>query len=289
MAKTKISWTDYSWPVLNGCRRKSTGCEKCYAERLTATRLRHLPQYAGLATYGANGAQWSGETRLNVDELSKPLTWRKPRRIFVCQMGDLFYERNTNEQIAAVCGVIAACPQHEFQICTKRPERAAEWYEWIKTQGSHPETSVLHCATAHLEMPPSPPVYRWPLPNLHLLTSCENQQYADERIPWLLKCPAAVRGVSLEPLLGPIDISPLLRLQDLPQGEQNLWVILGCESGPKRRPCELEWMLSLVEQCREAGVPVHVKQVSIDGRVSHDMSEWPEALRVRMWPGEAWT
>ena len=155
MGKTSIEWTDVSWPVINGCRRVSRGCENCYAERLAATRLAHLPKYQGLAVIkrgppkvlrrdfadgsvglrqvdGKARPQWTGEARLWAKDLDMPLRLRKPSRIFVCDMGDLFYEEVPDEQIAAVFGVMAACPQHTFQVLTKRPERMREWFRWVE-------------------------------------------------------------------------------------------------------------------------------------------------------------
>ena len=119
--------------------------------------------------------------------------------------------------------------------------------------------------------------------------TAENQRRADERIPVLLQTPAAVRWVSLEPLLGPIDLNKRELLIDKRRFKYTLgnyldWVVVGCESGPKRRPCKIEWVREIVEQCRDAGVPVFVKQLSINGKVSHDMDEWPEDLRVREYP-----
>jgi protein gp37 len=129
MAKnTPIEWTDHSWPVLNGCRRKSEGCRNCYAERLISTRLRNMPKYKGLAVYSEGGPRWTGASRLWVPDLVMPLKLRKPSKIFVADMGDLFFEENSFEDIAAIFGVMAACPQHTFQVLTKRPERAAEWF-----------------------------------------------------------------------------------------------------------------------------------------------------------------
>jgi hypothetical protein len=153
---------------------------------------------------------------------------------------------------------------------------------------------------------------RWPLPNVHLIATCEDQQRADERIPLLAWCRAAVRGVSLEPLLGPIDLTPQLfvgreggwEYEGSPRNRLD-WVIVGCESGPKRRPCDWHWQVAIVDQCRRAGVPVFVKQISVDvgvgggrpyhrhwlTRVSKDPTEsggWPADLRVRMFPGEKW-
>src|SRR5574340_367469 len=109
MGKTSIEWTDYSWPVINGCAPASPGCVHCYAERLTATRLRNQPRYKGLAVY-EGAPRWTRKSRLDLKALAEPLGWKKPRRVFVCDMGDLFYEENPDLEIAAVHGIIAATP-----------------------------------------------------------------------------------------------------------------------------------------------------------------------------------
>jgi protein gp37 len=127
MGKTTIAWTDYSWPIINGCRRVSAGCENCYAERLTATRLSKTPKYAELAVFGKNGPRWTGKTRLWAPHLDLPLKIRKPSRIFVADMGDLFYEGVADETIDHVFAVMMLAPHHIYQVLTKRPERMREY------------------------------------------------------------------------------------------------------------------------------------------------------------------
>lgn len=293
MAKTSIEWTDYSWPVINGCRRKSAGCVNCYAERLASTRLRHTERYKGLATYSEHGPRWTGESRLDRIELAKPLSWKSPRRIFVCDMGDLFYEGNSFEQIAAVYGVIAACPHHTFQILTKRAERMVEFYEWCEKRGTDglsmfPDDpsdwrirQMLNVAVRRNGANMSKHQNHggpWPLPNLHLGVSVENQD-ATDRIEKLLRCPAAVRWVSAEPLLGSIDLTDVTSWSDTGReqwdtlrreyddelgrdGPRLDWVVVGGESGPDARPMHPDWARSLRDQCRSAGVPFFFKQMS---------------------------
>lgn len=330
MGVTSIEWTDLSWAVVNGCRRKSAGCEACYAERLAATRLRHMPQYKGLAVYGKNGPRWTGETRLWTPYLTMPLRRRKPSRIFVADMGDLFYEGVTDIDVAAVWGVMAACPQHTFQILTKRPERMLSWLteympalamdeRGIASAPCEHET-VLRAAfdalggdegegrrlasawdrmrAAQRTRESGAP---WPLPNVWLGTSVEDQKTANDRIPSLLQTPAAVRFVSYEPALGPVDFTRIsrsnvgrnaLRVEPrlwnglTPRPEQYLdWIIVGGEAGPGARPFDLAWARSTVKQCREAGARAFVKQLGAnvrdvnDGRFSGDEDE-PHA-----WPG----
>ena len=142
MGKTSIEWTDHSWPIINGCRRISPGCGGargvggCYAERLISTRLSKTKKYGGLARFGKNGPQWTGATRLWLPDLDMPIRLRKPSRIFVADMGDLFYEAVTNEEIAAVFGVMAAASHHTFQVLTKRATRMREWFELPGTPAS---------------------------------------------------------------------------------------------------------------------------------------------------------
>lgn len=287
MGVTSIEWTDVSWPVVNGCRRKSPGCENCYAERLAATRLSKTAKYRGLAIYGQNGPRWAGESRLWVKDLDMPLRLKKPSRIFVADMGDLFYERVTNEEIAAVFGVMAASPRHTFQVLTKRPERMLEWFKWVnRTRSSM--TSADFCTAAAVNRGVKVPMVSdacwwercgvWPLPNVHIGVSVEDQKRADERIPLLLQTPAALRFLSVEPLLEAVRIRGLIMSSPRPGececghghgftrcpntggvaraidprrspscpgfrravGEGIHWCIVGGESGPGSRPCHVD-------------------------------------------------
>lgn len=210
---TGIEWSDATWNPVTGCTRVSEGCRNCYAERLAATRLAHLPAYDGVARMTPEGPRWTGLVRFDTDRLAIPLRWRKPRRVFVNSMSDLFHEALTNEEIAAVFGVMAACPQHVFQILTKRPARMLEWFGWVESMSR--DRAWPWCRVCMLRyISPSHDSYGpqtrtpWPLPNVWLGVSAEDQATADDRIPILLQTPAAVRWVSAEPLLGPIDVRP---------------------------------------------------------------------------------
>jgi protein gp37 len=332
--KTSIEWTDVSWPLANGCRRISPGCENCYAERLTATRLSKTPKYQGLAVFGQNGPRWTGRTRLWEADLFMPIRLRKPSRIFVADMGDLFYEGFTDQQIAAVFGVMAAAPRHTFQMLTKRADRMARWFDWVVDRSKEHrcrERDTVHRALvetsrgsighgkweAIFDNGANP---GWPLPNVHLGVSAESQKYADERIPLLLQTPAALRWISAEPLLGPVDVSKWLtrtepaRIQAFTPEAKAVygaepidgtltrsgidWVVVGGESGSGAREFRLSWAKSLIERCRSAKVPVFMKQVGANvtfnvpgyvvrdfaSRKGGDPSEWPEDLRVREMP-----
>ncbi len=328
---TTIEWTEKVWNPVVGCSRVSAGCEHCYAERVAHRQMQSA--HEGLTVLGKHGPRWNGTVRTLPERLEQPLRWRKPRRIFVNSMSDLFHEAVPFEFVAAVFGVMAACPQHTFQVLTKRLERAREFVAWFGAEaelyGPH---AVLHVAlgayfnAVHIPSGGGLACERvcemgwdleWPLPNVHLGVSCEDQATADERIPILLELPAAVRWVSLEPMLGAVNLQQLVhrfRGNTRTRGVDALfpsfgprldWVVIGGESGPGARPFDLAWARSVTEQCERAGVPVFVKQLGahpvnsacIDGvsrppgvpvplrdRKGGDMSEWPADLRVREFP-----
>lgn len=235
MSETKIPWTNRTWNPVTGCTPVSAGCKNCYA-RTMARRLKAM----GVEKYRNEFA-----VTCHPECLDEPLHWRKPRMVFVCSMGDLFHKDVPDEFIEETYSTMYESTQHTFQVLTKRPERMLDF---------HSKSMYLLNA---------------PFENLWIGTSAENQPTFDDRIRHLLPIPAAVRFVSLEPLLSPIDIPPSVL-------KQISWVIVGCESGPKRRPCRIEWIQSIVQQCDEAGVPVFVKQISINGRVSRNPAEWPK-------------
>jgi len=258
---TGIEWTDATWNPITGCTKISEGCRNCYAERM-ARRL------AGRCGYPE--APHHFDVTLHPDKLDQPLRWKKPRRVFVCSMSDFFHPMIPLEFQVRAFLVMRQCPQHTFQVLTKRAELMA----------------MMEYAAG---MPR--------LENLWLGVTTENQEQADKRIPLLLQTPAAVRFVSVEPMLGAINLdlhlwehSPVstggIGGCDYVLVPRNLlsWIIIGCESGPNRRPMELEWALDLVRQCDAAEVPVFVKQIPVDGRVSHDPTEWPAELQRREYP-----
>jgi protein gp37 len=268
-----IEWTDTTWNPLRGCRRVSPGCEHCYAERQAARPILSGPgkPYDGLVTLGRQGPRWTGDTA-GPDHLDEPLHWRAPRRVFVCSMSDLFYGAHTNEAIAQVFSVMARASRHTFQVLTKRPERAR----------------ILLSSTQFQRWVAAPV---WPLPNVWVGTSIEQQRYVKSRTLDLLGTPAAVRFLSVEPLLERVRLG---LLGTVPVD----WVIVGGESGPGARPCSQDWIRDVVQQCAAAQVPVFVKQlgshstppcggrVRLNDRKGGDPSEWPEGLRVRQFPEE---
>ncbi len=304
MSRTKIPWSEMTWNPIIGCSKVSAGCLNCYAEKM-ANRLSRMELAKGnfdgayLRVYGGGhprnlaehefyggkrrGGGWHGNTVFVETQLNKPLHWKKPRMIFVCSMGDLFHESVPFEWIDDVMAIIAACPHHVFQVLTKRPEKMLKYFTT--------EQDGL-CAEDRVEcmlMDGGYPKWTWPLPNLWLGVTAENQETSDKRIPILLDIPAAVRFVSVEPMLEGVDLSEYMGRQygicDTVYPYSYLdWVIVGCESGPKRRTCRLEWVQSIVDQCKDANVPCFVKQIEVNGKVSHNPEEWPESLRVRQWP-----
>ena len=273
-----IEWTEATWNPVTGCTKVSPGCAHCYAETF-AERFRGVPGHPY-----ENGF----DLQLRPERLDLPLTWKRPRKIFVNSMSDLFHADVPFEFIDRVFAVMALTPQHTYQVLTKRPERMREYLTGPREElGPNRQGAVQHVLdVAHArgewgldnaDWPKGRPVLagRWPLPNVWLGTSTENQHWLDIRIPELLATPAAVRFLSCEPLLGPVDLRPwLTRVPTSGDGWRLTggvalgiadivldWVIVGGESGPGARPFDLAWARSIVSQCRAAGVAVFVKQL----------------------------
>jgi len=283
---TKIEWTDATWNPITGCSVVSPGCTNCYAMRLAGTRMKHHESRIGLTDVSKTGPVWNGQVRFNEQWLDQPLRWKKPRMIFVCAHGDLFHENIPDEWIDQVFAVMALCPQHVFQVLTKRADRMREYLSdpeigqqwWLRADDL---ACTLDLPETHHGMPylsrgaaVAPSV----MPNVWLGVSAEDQQRADERIPLLLQTPAAVRWVSAEPLLGPINFrwqpyahqatgesyrAYLHREGSVDQYESLKgisWIVAGGESGPGSRPAHPAWFRSLRDQCAAAGVPYFFKQ-----------------------------
>ncbi len=249
MNRTNIPYLTHTWSPMHGCSPIAVGCKNCWARGMSKR----------LAGMGVKGYDPADPFKVVCDEskLSEPLKVKRAARIGVSFMGDLFHDDVPRPFIDRVWNIMADCRQHTFLVLTKRPVRAARE---LGTMGWRP---------------------RWPLPNVHLGTSFSTQADLDANLPELLRCPATVRWLSLEPLLEAVDMC--LRIMppagsDLPATDWPLVdaVIVGCESGPNRRPCKQESVESVVEQCDDAGIPVYVKQLDLDGRVSTNMDEWPE-------------
>jgi protein gp37 len=318
---SNIEWTEKTWNPVVGCTPVSPGCLNCYAATM-ARRLEAMgqkdyqPKHELGTPYDSgtiriaevkNGrAVFTGDVRCLPDRLHEPLRRKKPTTWFVNSMSDLFHEAVPFDFICQVFATMFSAPQHIFQVLTKRPERMRECL-------SHPdfrETMLMHAGWGG-------PI-EWPLPNVWLGASVEDQPRADERIPHLLRCPAAVQFLSCEPLLGAINF--MNADGDGWRGGMRgaiHWVIVGGESGPNARPCDVAWIRSIVNQCKGSGVPCFVKQlgsvprihtspehtsfpndvktlmknggylVCLNDRKGGDMAEWPEDLRVREMPAAA--
>ena len=251
---TGIEWTDATWNPTSGCSKVSQGCKNCYAERVFS---RPYP-----------GRRFT-DVQVHAERLAQPIRWKRPRRIFVNSMSDLFHELIPFDFIDRVFAAIALSPQHTFQILTKRPQRMLDYM--TADDGFGRWGYVDGCARQLYAE-----VYRTPFPrglaliqpprNVHLGVSVEDQDTADERIPLLRRTPAAVRFLSAEPLLGAITLIQHLgvSVSDGTRWEGGLpaidWIIAGGESGPRARPAHPEWIRSLRDQCVAAAVPFHFKQ-----------------------------
>jgi protein gp37 len=284
--KTNIAWTENSWQTVYGCTEISPGCVRCYARTL-AHRLAAMGQLNYQAVTKPMGG-WNSEIVYDESQLEIPLRWKKPRRIFVNSMSDTFHKDVPFEFIDKIFAVMALCPQHVFQVLTKRADRMAEY---LNDKYDNREEAIGNevCVITKGQNPGL--FVELPLPNVWLGVTAENQEQADKRIPILLGIPAAKRFVSVEPMLGPVDLDctkegvhalgcggPCDCAAKLSQ------VIIGCESGPHRRPCKIEWVESLVAQCKAAGVAVFVKQLSINGKVEKDVTKFPKHLQLQEYP-----
>lgn len=294
--KSKIEWTDATWNPIVGCSVISPGCTNCYAMKMAArieamSDGRHaaivgargigMSHYTGTTQPSKAGPVWTGKLVLAPEDvLTKPLSWKRPRKIFVNSMGDLFHENVPDEWIDRVFAVMALCPQHTFQVLTKRAERMCKYLSGAEARVTMATMSAapigFDVSYLGITIMPGANMKRWPLPNVWLGVSAEDQTRADERIPHLLETPAAIRFVSAEPLLGPINFEniresahsgfhSLAGLWVGPDNEHRLcdsldWIIVGGESGPNARPMHPDWARSIRDQCQGAGVPFFFKQ-----------------------------
>lgn len=255
-----IGWTDATWNPMSGCTKVSPGCKHCYAERDWG-RLAHLPTYVGRKF---TDVAWHEE------RLDQPVRWQRPRKIFVNSMSDLFHEAVPDEFIDKVFAVMYHAKQHIFQVLTKRPERmlsyltsnnrACYWVTAARELGLKPDpkNKAAQYDTSHFTGRRVDDRFEaHPLPNVWLGVSVEDQDAADARVPLLLKTPAAIRWVSMEPLLGPVTLAE----HGLHGGPGQLdWVVLGGESGPRSRPMDPRWVKKTQAECAAAGVPFNFKQ-----------------------------
>ena len=277
---TAIEWTDETWNPITGCTKVSPGCAYCYAERVDH---RYDHDKVGKLPWALSAARGGRMVTLHHDRLDQPLHWRKPRMVFVNSMSDLFHEDVPDSYILTVFTVMQRAAQHTFQVLTKRPERALSLLSnqaWIDAGERTARYAVdASAVAAGLQLGPLVP-WAWPLPNVWMGVSVENQRWADVRLLLLAQIPAAVRFVSCEPLLGPVDLRPWLGqrtwVSDNTAGLDRPgcldWVIVGGESGgPDRRslmdgyPTErwrprLDQVRTIRDDCLEASVPFFFKQ-----------------------------
>lgn len=282
-----ITWTEETWNPIRGCSKVSEGCRNCYAMHVAARFSGPGMPYEGLALQ--RPARWTGQVRFldhaAGDPLTKPLRWTRPRRVFVNSMSDLFHDGLADEQIDQVLAVMALAPQHTFQVLTKRPDRMRAYMAGLVGSGAGWSGLPSRICDAAVKAMQPKDIRRlswdlpaWPLSNVWWGVSAEDQATADSRIPVLLATSAAVRWVSLEPLLGAVNVRPYLTGWEdhgTPfSGARTVggcvkwtppldWVVVGGESaqpGADARPMHPDWCRDIREACLEAGVPFHFKQ-----------------------------
>lgn len=291
--KTGIEWADATWNPVTGCTKVSQGCKHCYAERVFPRVYRDQRVVVPTPADGCPGGDWMRPVDVtghwtrprrftdvwcHHDRLDIPLRWARPRRIFVNSMSDLFHEDVSFEFIDQVFAVMALTPQHTFQVLTKRPERMLDWYQSNQYERVLRQADVIRSELPGRRVPQrvgvsDPKIL--PYRNVWLGVSVEDQATADERIPILLQTPAAVRWVSAEPLLAPIELEahhgdpvailsgrhwlgPPSQARGMNRGLD--WVVVGGESGPRARPVHPGWVRSIRDQCQAAGAAFLFKQ-----------------------------
>jgi len=244
-----IAWTDATWDPLAGCTRKSAACRHCYAEALTAASSQPGMWGHGFAESTPSGPAWTGKINLLEERLSLPLAWDEPSRIFVNSNSDLFHESLAVETIDRVFAIMALAPRHIFQVLTKRP-KTMQPYLADPAAPSRIERAMAAIAGD----PVSARIETWPLPNVWLGVTAENQKEADRRIPLLLATPAAVRWIAAEPLLEPLDLKIGSWLRGAPEqpGPKLDWIVAGGEISAEAQPCHPDWARSLRDQCAKS-------------------------------------
>lgn len=317
---TKIEWTEATANVINGCSVLSPGCTNCYAMRLAGTRMKHHLTREGLTIATKAGPVWNGTTRFHEPALQQVLRWQRGRMIFWNAHGDMFHDSVPDEWIDRCFAAMALTPQHKHQVLTKRSARMREYCNEPHTPMriarvivdmliAEPErfAPAIEAGTwpvitiGEVEDPDNITV-AWPLPNVWKGVSVEDQTRADERIPDLLATPAAVRWISAEPLLGPVDLTSLCngfyfrnsltgqRWHDAPEngfanasdmnGGKIDWVVAGGESGPNARPMHPGWARSIRDQCAAVDVPFFFKQWGEFEAHSSPNAKWADGTAV---------
>lgn len=311
-----ISWTDETWNPIRGCSRVNASCINCYAEAVAIRFSGPGLAYEGLVRMSKKDGSplgWNGKVRRIDSHVLDPCRWGRPRRVFVNSMSDLFHEDLPFEDIAVIFGVMAAAPTHTFQVLTKRPQRALDFFAWaIEQDAGLTEQQLdgaargrLHCLSAALAWEidhgdsdskaslhrkwAAEPVGPWPLPNVHMGVSVGNQAEADEFVPLAIRYPASLVWVSQEPQHGLVVYSEewLSKIR---------WIVVGGESGPGARPFHIDWARTTLAQGARAKVPVFVKQLGADpwtqdqrmrplkDKAGGDPAEWPRDLQIQEFP-----
>lgn len=312
--KTNISWCDSTHNFWRGCTKVSPGCTNCYAETLVTTRLQ--------------GEWGKGKPRVRAKDFNAPLRWNKKpwvcdgcgkafdhpdiyccgigshrRRVFSLSLGDWLDDEVPIQWLADMLDIVRRCPDLDFLLLTKRPEN---WMlRMVDVMGLHCRIGANSTAQSDNRVWAASWMSGEAPPNVWIGTSVEDQQRADERIPELLKIPASVRFLSVEPMLGPIDLRyPTFNGADSLNSLEGIdWVIFGGESGPGARPCNIEWIRDGLKQCQAAGIKAFIKQLGSNIVIPHpqfqgesewhlklkdkkggNITEFPEDLRVREWP-----
>lgn len=293
MADTSIEWTDSVWNPVRGCAIVSEGCRNCYAMRQAHRFSGKGQPYEGLTKLGpqGRGAVWTGDARFVPEMLDAPLRWKTPRRVFVNSMSDLFHEDLDAHDVAKVFAVMARAPRHTFQVLTKRADHMRHLLGDPLFREEVAQIVMQHDLDDDREISEA-----WPIPNVWLGVSVEDQRAADERVPDLIATAAAVRWLSCEPLLGPIDLVASINKLDwlhkaaLESGGID-WIVVGGESGPGSRPMRAEWARGLRDQARQAGVALFVKQMGSvymkecgEAGKGGELASIPDDLRVREYP-----
>jgi protein gp37 len=288
---SKIQWTDRTWNPVVGCQINSPECLNCYAKELAQTaRMQQFAQYQEVKN-------WDKAVFVE-NQLLKPLRWKTPSMVFL-SMGDLFFHTITDEEIDRIFAICALTPRHTYQFLTKFPIRMQKYIQ----QGAKNRVRMMAVDIGR-EQGLKPEIYEpyetcdfdWPLPNVWLGTSVGLQNSVEQKVPWLRKTHAAVRFLSCEPLLEMIDLRSHLH--------EISWVVVGGESGDNARPCHIDWIRSIVDQCQVNNVPVFVKQlgavpiasevyifdthslyvVKLKDRKGGELSEFPTDLQHRQFP-----
>lgn len=280
--KTGIAWCDATWNPTRGCSLVSAGCTNCYAMWEAHRMSARGAAYEGLTRMTSRGPVWTGAVRVAEAMLDRPLRWQRPRRIFVNSMSDLFHEGLAAADIDRVFAVMALAPRHTFQVLTKRPVGMLKYLTAPGVAARIAEQAQDIACERKMKPPANVKVYPvgpenefgdrwfiwpWPLPNVWLGVSVENQEAAEDRVAILLRVPAAIHFLSIEPLLGPVNLTPWLRRALPTEGTARHainWAIIGGESGRHARANNVRWMVDLVGQLRAAGVATFVKQLGAE-------------------------